>query len=454
MISYNQTSAVVALLWLPTISFAFSSSASASLGRSTTTRFSTGSLHHQHNNQYYSRLSVLYLTASSIIAEPTSSLPNSSSVAGNETTTTTTTTTTSEAKTAHREKEARGQNGMLRFSLPKFLFFKNGAGSSSSSSKSMVKESASSFPVSIAAKSGNYTSPYDSNSTDLTDPSVIEKNGKSAINETAIWDQFLSNSKKKSSPSEKRVNSTKHFTSTYKKKKDPPKPLISTLSKDKLITLADLESILTKNEFVRRKELGDTIKASADAAESKKKNKEVALPQPSALTNKAVTFGTTISAGVLCMFLGLTVFPRLWLVGAVVGTNIGHRVATTSIESPGKKMNLFSKLTLKLGKRVAKYYLLVYDFCQSMWFLYKTGQLSYDYMKRYQNIDNKYQIQEKIDAWNARFKEGKENFDEWEKENEVGRKILAGLRTVWLVEEKSLKKVSRKMKGTSKYRYV
>lgn len=75
-------------------------------------------------------------------------------------------------------------------------------------------------------------------------------------------------------------------------------------------------------------------------------------------------------------------------------------------------------------KVITKYYLLVYDFCQSIWFLYKTGQLSYDYMKRYQDIDSKYQIQEKIDAWNARFKKGKENFDQWEKENEVGRKFL------------------------------
>ena len=42
-----------------------------------------------------------------------------------------------------------------------------------------------------------------------------------------------------------------------------------------------------------------------------------------------------------------------------------------------------------------------------------------------------------MDAWNARFVEGKKNFDKWERENEIGRKVLAGLRTVWMVEENS-----------------
>ena len=51
--------------------------------------------------------------------------------------------------------------------------------------------------------------------------------------------------------------------------------------------------------------------------------------------------------------------------------------------------------------------------------------------------------------------EGKENFDKWEKENEVGRKVLATLRTVWLVEELSLKKKgARRLRKRSKYRLV
>lgn len=73
----------------------------------------------------------------------------------------------------------------------------------------------------------------------------------------------------------------------------------------------------------------------------------------------------------------------------------------------------------------------------------------------------KWKIQDKIDGWNVRMQQGKKDFDQWEKENEVGRKILAGLRTVWLVEENSLKKVSRSSRNrksrngiVSKYRLV
>lgn len=63
-----------------------------------------------------------------------------------------------------------------------------------------------------------------------------------------------------------------------------------------------------------------------------------------------------------------------------------------------------------------------------------------------------------MDAWNARFVEGKKNFDQWERENEIGRKVLAGLRTVWMVEENSYKSQKYRIGGRnrkrSKYRLV
>ncbi len=61
-----------------------------------------------------------------------------------------------------------------------------------------------------------------------------------------------------------------------------------------------------------------------------------------------------------------------------------------------------------------------------------------------------------MDAWNARFVEGKRNFDQWEQENEIGRKVLAGLRTVWMLEENSYKSQKNRIKGRrqSKYRLV
>lgn len=61
-----------------------------------------------------------------------------------------------------------------------------------------------------------------------------------------------------------------------------------------------------------------------------------------------------------------------------------------------------------------------------------------------------------MDAWNARFVEGKKNFDQWEQENEIGRKVLAGLRTAWMLEENSYKNQKYRINGRrrSKYRLV
>jgi len=89
--------------------------------------------------------------------------------------------------------------------------------------------------------------------------------------------------------------------------------------------------------------------------------------------------------------------------------------------------------------------------------MYRTGQLSYDYYKKYEKLDSKFQIQNKMDAWNARFVAGKQNFDRWEKENEVGRKVLAGLRTAWMVNENSYKTQQFKytnQRPQSKYRLI
>jgi hypothetical protein len=86
--------------------------------------------------------------------------------------------------------------------------------------------------------------------------------------------------------------------------------------------------------------------------------------------------------------------------------------------------------------------------------MYKTGQLSYEYYKTFSKLDDKFAITNKIDAWNAKFQEGKRQFDKWERENEIGRRILAGMRTAWLVEEKSLQR-GRRINGIySEYRVV
>jgi hypothetical protein len=45
-------------------------------------------------------------------------------------------------------------------------------------------------------------------------------------------------------------------------------------------------------------------------------------------------------------------------------------------------------------------------------------------------MDEPFAIQSKLDVWNARFMEGKIKVDAREKENEISRTVLAGLRTV------------------------
>ena len=60
-----------------------------------------------------------------------------------------------------------------------------------------------------------------------------------------------------------------------------------------------------------------------------------------------------------------------------------------------------------------------------------------------------------MDAWNSRFVEGKRNFDQWERENEIGRKVLAGIRTVWMLEENSYKSQKYRLdRKRSKYRVI
>ena len=176
----------------------------------------------------------------------------------------------------------------------------------------------------------------------------------------------------------------------------------------------------------------------------------VAFPQPSILSYAKLKWGSTAAASMLGLIGGISIVPNLWLLGLVFGGLYGYETSKRLAEQPPS--NPLSHLVVYLGRALTKYYLQVYDFGAGMWFMYKTGQLSYEYWKRYAALDQQFAIQDKIDAWNARFQKGKENFDKWEQENEVGRKILAGLRTAWLVEENRLKATSRKKE--SKYRVV
>lgn len=251
-----------------------------------------------------------------------------------------------------------------------------------------------------------------------------------------------------------------------------------------LLTLADLQLILNQNGYIRRDEVSSILSNPMQpqtgrnaTANSDKTKSGVALPQPTVLSNKHVKNGSMISSGFFGTLLLITIKPNLWLVGGFLGALYGGDIAEKSaviahtpaplptisadgsvVPSPPNSIpgGLYGELTLKYGKKIATAYLQLWDLFQGVWFMYRTGQLSYQYYKTYEGLDKRFGIQTKMDAWNARFIEGKVNFDSWEKENEIGRKVLAGLRTAWMVEESSYKKQLSRKKGRkrSKYRLI
>jgi len=192
----------------------------------------------------------------------------------------------------------------------------------------------------------------------------------------------------------------------------------------------------------------------------------VALPQQSKLTSDILIRSTTVVSGFLAYLISRSIQQNLWLLGFIVGALYGHRIGIqyTSIrlrnfEGDGDLLkdmsrNFIDNFLLSCGKNLGQWCIKLYDAINVLWYMYKTGELSYAYYKRYESLDKKLKITDKMDAWNARFVEGKLKFDQWEKENEVSRKVLAGLRTFWVLEEKSYKKYAKRDKKASKYRII
>lgn len=253
----------------------------------------------------------------------------------------------------------------------------------------------------------------------------------------------------------------------------PALGILSTLNPNATLTVADLQSILQKDGYVRQQDLtsssvqpkkskihwdylddefqknnGSGVIQPQKVGEGRKTKSGVAFPQPSVLNAKTLRRGTTVAGGMVGMVLATTLLPNLWLVGMLSGALYGSDLITRTQEEPPS--DFVGRNLLKLGVRLTNLALQVIDHVQTFWFLYKTGQLSYQYYKQYEAIDQRFQIQSKMDAWNARFQEGKRNFDAWEQENEIGRTMLAGLRTVWLVDERA----KRRAKQSSRYRVV
>lgn len=238
-----------------------------------------------------------------------------------------------------------------------------------------------------------------------------------------------------------------------------PKPSdLKELDPSKPITVSDLQRILADGGYVRKSELlSDGSRSNASGSDRSRSNiapsdtlsgSKTAFPQPSILSYKDVRIGTTIISAFCGLILAASVMRNLWLLGTVVGASYGSSIAQDTNDPEGP----VGQLLVNLGRNCAKKWLQVYDFASAMWFMYRTGQLSYDYWKRYEDLDRRLGITDKVDAWNARFVQGKRSFDQWEKDNEVGRKILATLRTAWMVEEQSYKRqLKRRADSVSKY---
>eukprot|EP00977_Amphora_coffeiformis_P012006 scaffold2954_cov171-Amphora_coffeaeformis.AAC.8 len=200
--------------------------------------------------------------------------------------------------------------------------------------------------------------------------------------------------------------------------------------------------------------LGGTAATAPMPPSKSTSSSQVAFPQPSVLSYRSLKWGVTAASFFTCTVLATSVLPSLWLMGGLVGSLYGYQTGKRLADGTVPD-SFFPSFLIMFGRRITKSYLQVYDMVTALFFMYKTGQLSYSMWRKYADLDGRYKIQDKIDAWNAVFIEGKENFDRWEKENEVGRKVLATVRTIWLVEERSLKKKGlKRVRKRSRYRVI
>lgn len=243
-----------------------------------------------------------------------------------------------------------------------------------------------------------------------------------------------------------------------------PPALNSSIQANDTLTLYELQEILKYNGYIRQEDLNaiqrttiSTRRQTTDNGEqvvessmTQRRGSGVALPQPSVLNYKSLQRGTAIASAVYGMILSYTILPNLWLMGVLFGGLYGFEITSVKENLPAAPKNVVSNICISSGRKLAKVSLQLYDNWQGLWFLYKTGQLSYEYYKRYEVMDQRFGIQNKMDAWNTRFQEQKVKFDQWEKENEIGRTVLAGLRTVWLVDERAKLRAKQK----SRYRVI
>jgi len=323
-----------------------------------------------------------------------------------------------------------------------------------------------------SSRLGSYFSfliPFQSASKDSLDDAAVEtessdtKKNSSNSNTSAESTTTKESTNKAFTEDSEKINTNAYSSSAIvvaKKGGTSAKTLLNKDAND-TITVGDLEVLLAQIQkspsatSSKRKKSSSKGIASTSSSSSSSSSSHVAFPQPSEADQKEIQRGTGFASGLLGMIVGITILPNLWLVGMVFGVWYGFDITKElsldeDDEEDSNKRNAVAKFLITCGTQLARAYLKASDGIKALWFLYKTGQLSYEYYKTYETLDKKFAIQNKVDAWNKVFVKGKQQFDAWEQENEVGRKMLAGLRTAWLVEENSRMRAA----GRSRYRVI
>ena len=133
-------------------------------------------------------------------------------------------------------------------------------------------------------------------------------------------------------------------------------------------------------------------------AQQQHRNGTVAFPQPTELSPELLRSFTSLSASLIFASVSATVDPSLWLVSALLGSLWGYTLSPPCSQP-------HETLVTNVASLLANRYISLRDFVKSFWFMYRTGQLSYAYFKRYESLDARFKIQDKVDAWNRRFRE-------------------------------------------------
>ena len=204
-----------------------------------------------------------------------------------------------------------------------------------------------------------------------------------------------------------------------------------------VITVEDLQRILLENGFVRQSDVaaalqraslgatpatnlavdtkpkqslieglgqpvgdlfGGTVTAAPMPPSKSSSSSQVAFPQPSVLSYKSLKWGVTAASFLACTILAMSAMPSLWLMGGLVGSLYGYQTGQRLADGTVPKSFVPSFLIV-FGRRITKSYLQVYDMVTALFFMYKTGQLSYSMWRKYADLDDRFQLQDKIDAW-------------------------------------------------------